>query len=338
MAARSLKPNPQQHFIFEPQCTHLTMARVYDPLLLCLACHRPGPNGWVYCCTQDREDMIEHAICRGEMMCFDALGQQLSGLLRMRKGSPAAREDRLSFFDEITSQQLSTHKPAQVANILRQRENVQAAIQIQRFRSNSAEIVGHPAFSAVTNHFDGKKPWVINSQDECQYRICPRCRPGAADRAFLSLNAIASGEIPPTVAVGYGFHILGERPVVNADIVINLGRRSGPIPSKHSPVPGTRVSQATLESREGICQLFETSISISPVTGVGSKSVNRRESLDPDSQISQSPGLLKHSPACGNLALYAGENSQAFEESASPLLWAPSPSLSKEESGCLTKV
>ncbi|PHH59350.1 hypothetical protein CDD81_3354 [Ophiocordyceps australis] len=326
MAARPLVSSPQQHSIFEPQCTHLTVARVYDPMLLCLACHRPGPNGWVYRCTQDREDMIEHAICRGEMMCFDALGQQLSGQLRMRKGSPAAREDRLSFFDEITSQQLSTHRPAQVAIILRQRENVQAAIQIQRFRSNSAEIVGHPSFSAVTNHFDCKKPWVTNVQDECQYRICPRCRPGAADRAFLSLNAIASGEIPPTVAVGYGFHILGERPIVNADIVLNLGRRSGPIPSNRSPRSEIRVSRASLKSRESICQLFETSVSISPVTEVDLKKDNHRQSCEPNRQFSQGPSLLKHAPACGNLVLYAEADYKALEEPVPRLLWAPSSS------------
>ena len=51
---------------FEPQCTHLTMTRIYGSGLLCKACQQPGPNGWIYACTQDREDLIEHAICRGE--------------------------------------------------------------------------------------------------------------------------------------------------------------------------------------------------------------------------------------------------------------------------------
>lgn len=57
---------PQRRPVFEPQCTHLTMTRIYDSNLLCVACRRPGPSGWVYHCSQDREDLIEHAICRGE--------------------------------------------------------------------------------------------------------------------------------------------------------------------------------------------------------------------------------------------------------------------------------
>ena len=60
------------------------------------------------------------------------------------------------------------------------------------------------------------------------YKICPFCRPSAADRAYLSLNAVANGEIPPTAATGFGFHLLGERPVVDANVVRNIGLRSAP--------------------------------------------------------------------------------------------------------------
>lgn len=50
---------------FKPQCTHLTMTRIYGFELVCDACHRSGPFGWVYCCTQDREDLIEHCVAHG---------------------------------------------------------------------------------------------------------------------------------------------------------------------------------------------------------------------------------------------------------------------------------
>lgn len=53
---------------FEPQCTHLTMTRVYGPELVYETCHRAGPFGWVYQCTQDREDAVERALFKGELV------------------------------------------------------------------------------------------------------------------------------------------------------------------------------------------------------------------------------------------------------------------------------
>lgn len=60
---------------------------------------------------------------------------------------------------------------------------------------------------------------------ECQYQICSGCRPGASDRTFQSLNAVANGEILPCAATGYGFHILGGRPIADARVVRNIGQR-----------------------------------------------------------------------------------------------------------------
>lgn len=69
------------------------------------------------------------------------------------------------------------------------------------------------------------RPWVANADNECCYMVCPSCRPSAADRAFLSLEAIVKGEVPPTAAVGYGFHNMGERPVMDAEILKTIGCR-----------------------------------------------------------------------------------------------------------------
>lgn len=55
---------------------------------------------------------------------MDQVGCQLTPMMGIRKGSPAAREDRLSFFKEINQEQLAKYRPDQVAHILRQRENV----------------------------------------------------------------------------------------------------------------------------------------------------------------------------------------------------------------------
>lgn len=50
---------------FRPQCTHITMSRVYGPELICDHCRRPGQFGWVYRCSQDREDVIDYALAQG---------------------------------------------------------------------------------------------------------------------------------------------------------------------------------------------------------------------------------------------------------------------------------
>lgn len=55
---------------------------------------------------------------------MDQFGSQLTPMMGIRKRSPAAREDRLSFFQEINQEQLAKYRPDQVAHILRQRENV----------------------------------------------------------------------------------------------------------------------------------------------------------------------------------------------------------------------
>lgn len=139
----SLRPPPGLHRrpVLEPQCTHLNMTRLYDPEALCCMCHRPGRFGWVYQCTQDQENLIEHAVSQTglvrnasllallrvadeEQEVFDHLGQDLCAQLTLRERSPAAREDRRSFFTEITPQQMSQYRPDQIATILKQRENV----------------------------------------------------------------------------------------------------------------------------------------------------------------------------------------------------------------------
>ena len=67
---------------------------------------------------------------------------------------------------------------------------------------------------------------------ECDYQICSSCRPGAADRSFLSLNAVAQGEMLPTAAAGFGFQAIGERPVIDAEVLRNIGNRPNPAVSR----------------------------------------------------------------------------------------------------------
>lgn len=143
MASRP-PPGLHRRAVVEPQCTHLNMTRLYDPDALCCMCHRPGPHGWVYQCTQDQENLIEHAVSQTGLVraafvheghanqvqeVFDHLGQDLCSKLDVRERSPAAREDRFSFLSEITPRQMSQYRPDQIATILKQRENVRSSLK-----------------------------------------------------------------------------------------------------------------------------------------------------------------------------------------------------------------
>ncbi|RDA86254.1 hypothetical protein CP532_5111 [Ophiocordyceps camponoti-leonardi (nom. inval.)] len=312
-------PGPERRCVFEPQCTHITMTRIYDPSLLCLNCRCPGPAGWLYQCTQDREELIEHAVSRGEVASFDVLGQRMSEQLKIRKGSPAAREDKFSLLDEMTPQQLAGYRPDQVATLLRQRENVKTAIQLQRLRTETCTQAASrcnywTAFEGAPSPFEPRNPWVPTFTEYCRYRVCPRCRPGLADRAFLSLNAVANGDIPPTAAVGYGFHIMGERPVFDAELVKTIGTgafmkagKAGPQKTPKTPQSERQLSTISkvsgtrnyFRSSESIRQLFGRPSAVSQPAEDGSAATGR-----PQDQGSAS-GFIKHSPRCENLGKLA---------------------------------
>ncbi|KAF4591459.1 hypothetical protein GQ602_001758 [Ophiocordyceps camponoti-floridani] len=319
--------SPDRRCVFEPQCTHLTMTRLYDPCLLCLICRRPGPNGWLYLCTQDREDLIEHAVCRGEVASFDVLGQQLSEHLTIRKGSPAARHDRLSLLKEMTPEQMTTYHPDQIATLLRQRENVKDIIQLQRLRSDSTEISSRrtysTAFEGVPGPFEYRKPWLRTLNEECQYRVCPRCRPALADRAFLSLNAVAEGEIPPTAAVGFGFHTMGERPVFDVESMRDFGLAAQQRPLPPTPKHSSQ-GRGHFRSSESIRQLF----------GRSSDHPQTDNSSDDAQDQGSTPGSLKHSPRCGNLGIYTesedGVGMKTLSSPIRPLPGSPIPTTKME--------
>lgn len=66
------------------------------------------------------------------------------------------------------------------------------------------------------------------------------------ERCFLSLDAIANDEIPMTAVSGFGFNLLGRRPVVPVKYAMNYGLRPEPRPQT---VPRTVSSGKGL----GIC-------------------------------------------------------------------------------------
>ena len=61
---------------------------------------------------------------------FDSLGNVFGNEIRPGLRSPERRASKLSFFEEISPEQMKTYSPTQVANILQQRENVRNCVDV----------------------------------------------------------------------------------------------------------------------------------------------------------------------------------------------------------------
>ena len=117
----------------------------------------------------------------------------------IRKGSAEARRDKLSFLQELTPEQMASYRPDQIATILRQREELKDVIaKEERQKSTSALFSNLLPPLGFESSFNDRGQRTFDEDALCQYKICQRCRPVCVDRAFLSLNAVADGEITPT--------------------------------------------------------------------------------------------------------------------------------------------
>lgn len=94
---------------------------------------------------------------------------------------------------------------------------------------------GLPIPPTSPSNDNGLKPWFPLQGGECQFKCCHYCRPSLKERSFLSLNGIANGDIPSTSIMGFGFHLMKQRPVALVEHVKNLGLRPNPTPVSYAP-------------------------------------------------------------------------------------------------------
>ncbi|KAI0377853.1 hypothetical protein F5Y04DRAFT_263402 [Hypomontagnella monticulosa] len=156
-----------------------------------------------------------------------------------RPRSPEARSTKFNFFKEINAEQYQQYTPDQVYTILEQREEV-----LKAANQGKTTVSPPPGFQ----HMKSTPPWVPSESNECQFRCCQRCRPSAALRSYLSLDGIVNGDIPPSAAVGFGFHEVGARPVFHPDRFKNLGLR--PVPWPKATATPTQSSLSSLNSSD----------------------------------------------------------------------------------------
>ncbi|OTA91851.1 hypothetical protein M434DRAFT_32379 [Hypoxylon sp. CO27-5] len=211
-------PHPESQIPrFKPSCTHPTMARLYDPHLTCYLCD---------------------AIAKGHPVGFDLLGAEAAKHLTVRPRSPESRAKKLSFFGEVTAEQLKTYTPDQIRKILEQREHI-----LDVAARSSSSTLPPPGF----DHLKSTKPWVPSESEECQFKCCPRCRPSAETRSYLSLDGIVKGDIPPTAAVAFDFHRIG-RDVIHPDRIKYIGLTAVPWPRAAAKSVSSESSVSSLSS------------------------------------------------------------------------------------------
>lgn len=154
--------------------------------------------------------------------------QQLSTLLDQRTHVSITTPSDLGIYT-ISSQLI--HLPLNQRLIPRQVLDVakRHSRDLELYRHNEKSILN--PFSILGGDIsDATKLWVPNPQDECQFKVCHRCRHVCMERSYLSLDAIANDEIPMTAVAGFGFNLLGKRPVVPRKCAINYGLRPDPRP------------------------------------------------------------------------------------------------------------
>lgn len=128
---------------------------------------------------------------------------------------PAARSDKLSLLYELGPEHVKSLSAPQLAKLLQQREH-----------ANDQAIADRFGFLGLAGY---ERPFLKNENQECKQTLCPACGKGmmGEEVAFLDLDGILKGDLPPTAALGFGFRKYG-RPIADANVMRNLGLRKVP--------------------------------------------------------------------------------------------------------------
>ncbi|PHH51050.1 hypothetical protein CFIMG_002393RA [Ceratocystis fimbriata CBS 114723] len=239
-------PNLSVANIGRQNCTHPEMVRYWSAADLCSHCMRPGAFGWLYRCCSDRNIMIEANMdnAKHDRHIFDKTGRSMEHMIKPRSKTVLTRTRKFDVLGEISNQEYSRYSPSQLASLVGQRSEVTISFilkathiylhsPIEKFvltRMKYMQVLEAASKDFQRPHISkgllDPTPHIPNFATECKYKCCPNCRPSFKDHAFLPLNAIMNDEVPATAVTGFGFHLLGARPVANAKILRSIGTRT----------------------------------------------------------------------------------------------------------------
>ncbi|KKY31505.1 hypothetical protein UCDDA912_g08562 [Diaporthe ampelina] len=188
---------------------------------------------------------------------FDDIGEMFSHQLKRPDKGPSARSDKLSLLDELTPQQIESLSAPQLAQLLQQRGHANEQAIIDRF-----------GFLGLASC---ERPFLKNETQECKQTLCPPCGKGMMGQevAFLDLDGVLRGDIPPTVALGYGFRKYG-RPIADANIMRNIGLRK--VPEKDGqaaqtvPSEGNKIEKCVASNAKDEDETALTTLTDAPLT------------------------------------------------------------------------
>ncbi|KAL8417629.1 hypothetical protein RB594_001332 [Gaeumannomyces avenae] len=224
------------------ECTHTTLVRMYSRRHACESCSRLSPEGYVFRCAQDRELILADRTRHGQLehAAFDRLGHQLAGLVFGRGGgaqrhaenvvataTATARDAALGERTAAAATETAPYSEVQIEELAGQRRRALRTARDDTFRAlypRTAPGILRRRMDSIVDTFLGEAPWVPQERDECRLSVCRQCRPYYSERCFLSLGGIADGDVPPTAAVGFGFHVDESRPVIDVAVARRLGR------------------------------------------------------------------------------------------------------------------
>lgn len=186
---------------------------------------------------------------------FDDIGEMFSHQLKRPDRGPAARSDKLSLLEELTPEQMESLSAPQLAQLLQ-----------QRGRANEQAITDRFGFLGLAGC---ERPFLKNETQECKQTLCPACGKGMMgdEVSFLDLDGILKGDIPPTVALGYGFRKSG-RPIADANIMRNIGLRKTPEEIKNQDVQAVQTAETVHSEGNKVEERIESDAKAEDETGL----------------------------------------------------------------------
>lgn len=229
-------------------CTHLTMVRAYGPHC-CSICHRPSRFGWLYQCSQDKQQHEKDS----ETVTSNLENE--NGSSGYSTSNDSINATRLSQWIEKAIQE-GHYTPDQIFLMRVQRQNVlQSIAAAENYMMEHPELNSPPAthepMATLTTKIKGllpdrskpeiqavkepePSPAAVNLKfaskpqmfPACKFRYCQICRPTFRDRAWIKFDDIFADErCASTIDFDHD-----DRPISLLNLVCNLGLREAQLP------------------------------------------------------------------------------------------------------------